>query len=153
MKNEKHLKASPRALIKVPTGIRRLDDLTKGGLPQGRPTLVCGAAGCGKTLLVMEFIVRGARDFNEPGKTTHFLAVKENITERKRFEAALQQQTNELRAQNEELLRFHRVTVGRELRMIELKREVNELCWRLGEPPLHKIVTDPEAQPARAMGL
>lgn len=52
---------------KCPTGIRGLDDITAGGLPRGRPTLVCGKAGCGKTLLAMEFIARGARDFGEPG--------------------------------------------------------------------------------------
>ncbi|MBI5383421.1 MAG: circadian clock protein KaiC [Verrucomicrobia bacterium] len=55
------------ALAKCPTGIRGLDEITEGGLPQGRPTLICGAASCGKTLLAMEFIVRGAREFNEPG--------------------------------------------------------------------------------------
>ena len=55
------------SLAKTPTGIRGLDEITDGGLPKGRPTLVCGAAGCGKTLLAMEFIVRGAREFNEPG--------------------------------------------------------------------------------------
>ena len=55
------------ALPKCPTGIAGLDDVTHGGLPLGRPTLVCGGAGCGKTLLAMEFLVRGAMDFNEPG--------------------------------------------------------------------------------------
>ena len=59
--------ATPASLPKTPTGIRGLDEITDGGLPKGRPTLVCGAAGCGKTLLAMEFIVRGAREFNEPG--------------------------------------------------------------------------------------
>lgn len=54
-------------LPKCPTGIRGLDEITGGGLPRGRPTLICGAAGCGKTLLAVEFIVRGARQFNEPG--------------------------------------------------------------------------------------
>jgi circadian clock protein KaiC len=54
-------------IAKCPTGIRGLDEITDGGLPRGRPTLICGAAGCGKTLLAMEFIVRGAREFNEPG--------------------------------------------------------------------------------------
>lgn len=44
-------------LLKAPTGIRGLDDITSGGLPAGRPTLVCGGAGCGKTLLAMEFLV------------------------------------------------------------------------------------------------
>ena len=47
-------------LAKCPTGIQGLDEITGGGLPQGRPTLVCGRAGCGKTLLAMEFLVRGA---------------------------------------------------------------------------------------------
>lgn len=56
-----------KELKKSPTGINGLDEITFGGLPQGRPTLICGNAGCGKTLLSMEFIVRGARDFNEPG--------------------------------------------------------------------------------------
>src|SRR5262245_3140431 len=54
-------------LAKCPTGIHGLDEITRGGLPCGRPTLVCGGAGSGKTLLAMEFIVRGARDLNEPG--------------------------------------------------------------------------------------
>jgi circadian clock protein KaiC len=47
-------------LPKCPTGIRGLDEITNGGIPRGRPTLVCGGAGCGKTLLGMEFLVRGA---------------------------------------------------------------------------------------------
>ena len=65
-------------LEKCPTGIRGLDDITEGGLPRERPTLVCGGAGCGKTLLAMEFIVRGIRDFNEPGI---FMAFEENTDE------------------------------------------------------------------------
>ena len=52
---------------KCPTGIQGLDEITAGGLPRGRPTLVCGGAGCGKTLLGMEFLIRGALEFNEPG--------------------------------------------------------------------------------------
>ena len=54
-------------LPKCPTGIQGLDEITGGGLPRGRPTLVCGGAGCGKTLLATEFLVRGAVQFNEPG--------------------------------------------------------------------------------------
>lgn len=54
-------------LTKSPTGIRGLDDITGGGLPAGRPTLVCGGAGCGKTLLAMEFLVHGALEYGEPG--------------------------------------------------------------------------------------
>ena len=54
-------------LPKCPTGIQGLDEITGGGLPRGRPTLVCGGAGCGKTLLAAEFLVRGAMQFDEPG--------------------------------------------------------------------------------------
>ncbi len=62
-------------LEKCPTGIEGLDELLNGGLPRGRPTLVCGSAGCGKTLLAMEFLVRGAVEFGEPGV---FMAFEEN---------------------------------------------------------------------------
>ena len=54
-------------LAKTPTGIAGLDEIAFGGLPRGRPTLVCGGAGCGKTMLAAEFIVRGAAQFGEPG--------------------------------------------------------------------------------------
>lgn len=54
-------------LAKCPTGIKGLDEITNGGLPQGRPTLVYGRAGCGKTTLAMEFLARGATEFGEPG--------------------------------------------------------------------------------------
>jgi circadian clock protein KaiC len=71
--------ASPvPGVAKCRTGIRGLDEIMGGGLPQGRPTLVAGAAGCGKTLLAMEFIVRGARDFDEPGV---FMAFEESEAE------------------------------------------------------------------------
>jgi len=54
-------------IAKSPTGIDGLDEVTFGGLPQGRPTLLCGAAGCGKTLFAMTFLYNGAVAFNEPG--------------------------------------------------------------------------------------
>ncbi len=54
-------------LRKIPTGIGGFDEITGGGLPQGRPTLICGGPGSGKTLFGMEFLVRGARDFGESG--------------------------------------------------------------------------------------
>ena len=54
-------------LFKTPTGIEGFDQITGGGLPRGRPSLVCGAAGCGKTLFGMEFLVHGATAFGEPG--------------------------------------------------------------------------------------
>src|SRR5688572_20496012 len=54
-------------LKKVPTGIAGFDVITHGGLPKGRPTLVCGGAGCGKSMFASEFLVRGAIEFDEPG--------------------------------------------------------------------------------------
>ncbi|WP_426102151.1 circadian clock protein KaiC [Massilia sp. TSP1-1-2] len=65
-------------LSKAKTGIIGLDELTGGGLPKGRPTLVCGPAGCGKTLLGMEFLVRGALEFGEPGV---FMAFEETVAD------------------------------------------------------------------------
>ncbi|MDO7877636.1 circadian clock protein KaiC [Hymenobacter sp. ASUV-10] len=63
---------------KAPTGIDGLDEITEGGLPLGRPTLVCGSAGCGKTLMAMEFLVRGVQDFGDPGV---FMAFEETADE------------------------------------------------------------------------
>ena len=54
-------------LRKAATGIRGLDEITRGGLPKGRPTLVCGGPGSGKTLLALTFLVNGAVQFDEPG--------------------------------------------------------------------------------------
>jgi circadian clock protein KaiC len=68
--------SSRAALAKVPTGIPGLDEITGGGLPKGRPTLVCGAAGSGKTVLATEFLVRGATQFGEPGV---FMTFEENL--------------------------------------------------------------------------
>jgi len=76
----KHKRRSEMAstLPKSPTGITGLDEITGGGLPAGRPTLVCGSAGCGKTMLAMEFLVRGATEFGEPGV---FMMFEENAAE------------------------------------------------------------------------
>lgn len=52
---------------KTPTGVEGLDEITEGGFPKGRPTLICGGAGCGKTLLSMQFLIKGISDYNEPG--------------------------------------------------------------------------------------
>jgi circadian clock protein KaiC len=61
-----------RELPKTPTGISGLDEITLGGFPKGRPTLLCGGAGCGKTLLGLEFLVRGALQYGEPGVCISF---------------------------------------------------------------------------------
>ncbi len=68
-------------LLKCPTGIKGLDEITGGGLPQGRPTLVCGTAGCGKTLLGMEFLVRGATQYSEPGVFMAFEETAQELTQ------------------------------------------------------------------------
>ncbi len=68
-------------LLKCPTGIQGLDEITDGGLPKGRPTLVCGTAGCGKTLLGMEFLVRGALKYDEPGVFMAFEETAEELTQ------------------------------------------------------------------------
>lgn len=72
---------SRRPIPKSPSGIQGLDEITGGGLPQGRPTLVCGGAGCGKTLMSMEFLVRGATEFNEPGVFVAFEETGEELAQ------------------------------------------------------------------------
>ncbi len=73
MKNHQiKTKSNVPSLPKCPTGIQGLDEITDGGLPRGRPTLVCGGAGCGKTLFAAEFLVRGAVQFGEPGVLMSF---------------------------------------------------------------------------------
>jgi circadian clock protein KaiC len=80
MASAPHLQSKVRRLPKAATGIRGLDEITQGGLPKGRPTLVCGAAGCGKTLLAMEFLFRGATEFGESGVLLAFEETKDKIS-------------------------------------------------------------------------
>jgi circadian clock protein KaiC len=72
VKKEEKDQTLPKSL----TGIQGLDEITNGGLPKGRPTLICGSAGCGKTLFGMEFLVRGARMYKEPGV---FISFEESV--------------------------------------------------------------------------
>ena len=90
-------------LAKAPTGIQGLDELTGGGLPMGRPTLLCGSAGCGKTLIAMEFLVRGATEFGEPGV---FMAFEERTNELATNFASLGHDLNSLVAQKKLALNF-----------------------------------------------
>ncbi len=71
--------AAPQ-LLKAPTGIRGLDEITRGGLPQGRSTLVTGGTGTGKTLLGLQFLVAGAREHGEPGVLVTFEESAEKVT-------------------------------------------------------------------------
>jgi circadian clock protein KaiC len=75
------VEADARPIAKSPTGITGLDEITGGGLPQGRPTLVCGRAGCGKTLLGMEFLVNGAVQYDEPGVFVAFEETAEELAQ------------------------------------------------------------------------
>src|ERR1700736_5888734 len=68
-----------RELVKTPTGISGLDEVTGGGLPRGRPSLVCGPAGSGKTLLAMEFLVHGITQFGEAGVFVAFEETREDL--------------------------------------------------------------------------
>jgi circadian clock protein KaiC len=68
-------------ISKALTGIQGLDEITGGGLPAGRPTLICGSAGCGKTLFAMEFLIAGATKFNEPGVFMAFEETEKDLTE------------------------------------------------------------------------
>ncbi len=68
------------SLPKCRTGIQGLDEITGGGFPRGRPTLICGGAGCGKTLLAAEFLVRGAVQFDEPGVPMAFEETEAELT-------------------------------------------------------------------------
>ena len=83
-------------LPKCPTGIQGFDEITDGGLPKGRPTLICGGAGCGKTLFGMEFLVRGALLYNEPGV---FMAFEESADELTKNVASLGWNLKELEEQ------------------------------------------------------
>ena len=68
MRKEKQLKPQNSFTFpKTHTGIEGLDEITEGGFPTGRPTLICGGAGCGKTLMSMQFLIKGITDFNENG--------------------------------------------------------------------------------------
>ena len=73
-------RASLEALQKSPTGIEGLDEITRGGFPTGRTTLICGGAGCGKTLFATEFLVRGAIQYDEPGVFMSFEESGEELT-------------------------------------------------------------------------
>ena len=94
------------SLFKTPTAINGFDEITHGGLPQGRPTLICGSAGCGKTLLAMEFIVRGTLQFNEAGV---FMAFEENETELIQNVASLGFDLKQLMAEKKLVLDYVRI--------------------------------------------
>jgi circadian clock protein KaiC len=87
---------SNSGLSKSRTGITGLDDITEGGLPQGRPTLICGAAGCGKTIFAMEYIIHGA-EMGEPGV---FVSFEEGIEDLKKNFISINHNLNDLINEN-----------------------------------------------------
>jgi circadian clock protein KaiC len=93
-------------LPKAPSGIAGLDEITGGGLPRGRPTLVCGGAGCGKTLFAMEFLVRGAAQYGEPGV---FMAFEETAEELAANVASLGFDLRKLEAQKKLAIDYVRI--------------------------------------------
>jgi circadian clock protein KaiC len=95
-----------RVFPKTPSGIRGLDEITFGGLPKGRPTLIAGGPGSGKTLMSMEFLVRGAIDYNEPGL---FMAFEETADELAQNVASLGFDLKELIAEKKILIDYVRV--------------------------------------------
>jgi len=97
-----------RSLPKSKTGITGLDEITEGGLPRDRPTLICGAAGSGKTLFSIEFIVHGALKFNEPGV---FVAFEEKAEELSMNVASLGYDLDKL--QNDKLIKLDHVHIER----------------------------------------
>lgn len=106
--NKKKQVTKVLSLPKSPTGINGLDEITGGGLPAGRPTLICGTAGCGKTLMSIEYIVRGALVYNEPGV---FMAFEEKADELAMNVASLGFDLNQLIA--DQLIRIDHVHIER----------------------------------------
>jgi len=92
--NTSNRSGSKRELPKTPTGITGFDEITTGGLPKGRPALICGGAGSGKTLFSVEFLVRGAREFNEPGVFVAFEETAEELTRNDRCARIRSQSTH-----------------------------------------------------------
>ncbi|MGB9940316.1 circadian clock protein KaiC [Methanosarcina sp.] len=97
MTEEKNTALKEKSLEKTPTGIKGLDEITFGGLPKGRPTLVTGSAGSGKTLFSMEFLIEGARKYGEPGV---FMAFEETEEELVKNFASLGFDLDSLEAEN-----------------------------------------------------
>ena len=73
--------AALATIQKTPTGIEGLDEITTGGLPAGRTSLICGSAGSGKTVMALEFLVHGAKDYNEPGVFMAFEETERELTQ------------------------------------------------------------------------
>ena len=103
---------SKTALAKLPSGISGFDEITFGGLPKGRPTLVYGGPGCGKTLFGMQFLARGATDHGDPGV---FLSFEESIDEHKANVRSLGYDLNDLITRKLLTIEHARIDPAREI--------------------------------------
>jgi len=81
MKGKSKRSEISNVLPKLPTGIEGLDEITEGGLPAGRPVLVCGGAGCGKTLFAIQFLTKGVTEYNEPGVFMSFEETRKDLAQ------------------------------------------------------------------------
>lgn len=106
MTSVRQTKRPVKSLPKTPTGIPGMDEITGGGLPKGRTTLVAGGAGCGKTLFAMEFLVNGATQYDEPGI---FISFEENAEELAQNVTSLGFDLKELQKQKKLILDYIRV--------------------------------------------
>src|SRR5260221_5863645 len=98
--------ANVTRMEKARTGIAGFDEVTNGGVPKGRPTIVCGGPGCGKTMFAVEFLVRGATQFNEPGVLMTF---EETSEEMSKNVASLGFDLKKLAAQKKLVLEYVRI--------------------------------------------
>src|SRR6478609_2752467 len=98
--------SSKPELAKAATGIHGLDEITFGGLPAGRPTLICGSAGCGKTLFGMTFLINGITQYDEPGVIMTFEEKSDDLAKNVQ---SLGYDVNELIAQNKLMIDYVRV--------------------------------------------
>jgi circadian clock protein KaiC len=127
IKKGKDIHGQFQGIDKALTGIKGFDDITYGGLPKGRPTLVSGAAGCGKTMFAMEFIVHGAVEYNEPGV---FVTFEENVADLKKNFATLGYDLDQLIADKK--LVIDHVFLDRSLIMETGEYDLDALFIRLG---------------------
>jgi circadian clock protein KaiC len=103
----KRVSSSPFSqLPKAPTGITGFDEITQGGVPRGRPTLICGSAGSGKSILAAEFLVRGATQYGEPGVLMTF---EETVDDIKKNVASLGFDVTDLMAKKKLLIDYVQV--------------------------------------------
>jgi circadian clock protein KaiC len=140
-KRKDRRESCPVALPKAPTGIQGLDDITHGGLPLGRPTLICGCAGSGKTLFAIEFLVRGALQYNEPGA---FMAFEETSEELAQNVASLGFNLKELTDRKKMIVDFVRIERGeiRETGEYDLEGLFGRLGYAIDSIGAKRVVLD-----------